>query len=72
MAIQAQVPSCRCRPGWPRRHAQGKRDRPSGARQRQNRGTDSTRGMTLDDRDVLIEQVRSAIRDLLDQGPVWT
>jgi len=31
-----------------------------------------TRGMTLDDRDALIEQVRSAIRDLLDQGPVWT
>jgi 1-acyl-sn-glycerol-3-phosphate acyltransferase len=31
-----------------------------------------TRGMTLDDRDVLIEQVRGAIRDLLDQGPVWT
>ena len=31
-----------------------------------------TRGMTVDDRDVLIEQVRSAIRHLLDQGPVWT
>jgi 1-acyl-sn-glycerol-3-phosphate acyltransferase len=31
-----------------------------------------TRGMTLDDRDVLIERVRNAIRGLLDQGPVWT
>ena len=31
-----------------------------------------TRGMTLDDRDVLIEQVRNAIRGLLDQGPIWT
>ena len=31
-----------------------------------------TRGLTLDDRDVLIERVRNAIRVLLDQGPVWT
>ena len=30
-----------------------------------------TRGMTVDDRDVLIEQVRGAIRRLLDQGSVW-
>jgi 1-acyl-sn-glycerol-3-phosphate acyltransferase len=32
----------------------------------------ATRGMTVDDRDLLIEQVRGAIRLLLDQGPVWT
>jgi 1-acyl-sn-glycerol-3-phosphate acyltransferase len=32
----------------------------------------ATRGMTVDDRDLLIEQVRGAIRRLLDQGPVWT
>jgi 1-acyl-sn-glycerol-3-phosphate acyltransferase len=31
-----------------------------------------TKGLTLDDRDMLIERVRSAIRALLDQGPVWT
>jgi 1-acyl-sn-glycerol-3-phosphate acyltransferase len=32
----------------------------------------ATAGMTLDDRDLLIERVRSAIRTLLDQGPIWT
>jgi len=32
----------------------------------------STTGMTVDDRDILIERVRSAIRGLLEQGPVWT
>ena len=32
----------------------------------------STAGMTLEDRDILIERVRGAIRGLLDQGPVWT
>jgi 1-acyl-sn-glycerol-3-phosphate acyltransferase len=31
-----------------------------------------TTGMTLDDRDILIERVRAAIRGLLEQGPVWT
>jgi 1-acyl-sn-glycerol-3-phosphate acyltransferase len=31
-----------------------------------------TTGLTLDDRDALIERVRGAIRVLLDQGPVWT
>jgi 1-acyl-sn-glycerol-3-phosphate acyltransferase len=31
-----------------------------------------TAGLTLDDRDLLIERVRGAIRGLLDQGPVWT
>jgi 1-acyl-sn-glycerol-3-phosphate acyltransferase len=31
-----------------------------------------TTGMTLEDRDILIERVRGAIRELLDQGPVWT
>jgi 1-acyl-sn-glycerol-3-phosphate acyltransferase len=31
----------------------------------------STAGMTLDERDILIERVRSAIRGLLDQGSVW-
>lgn len=30
-----------------------------------------TRGLTLDDRDVLIERVRAAIRTLLDQGSTW-
>ena len=32
----------------------------------------STAGMTLEDRDILIERVRGAIRGLLEQGPVWT
>ena len=31
-----------------------------------------TKGLTVDDRDVLIERVRSAIRVLLDEGSVWT
>src|SRR5215467_4688637 len=31
----------------------------------------ATAGLTLEDRDVLIEQVRSRIRALLDQGPLW-
>jgi 1-acyl-sn-glycerol-3-phosphate acyltransferase len=31
-----------------------------------------TTGMTLEDRDILIERVRGAIRGLLEQGPVWT
>jgi 1-acyl-sn-glycerol-3-phosphate acyltransferase len=31
-----------------------------------------TKGLTLDDRDALIERVRGIIRGLLDQGPVWT
>jgi len=31
----------------------------------------ATAGLTLDDRDALIEQVRSRIRALLDQGPLW-
>ena len=31
-----------------------------------------TQGLTLDDRDIVIERVRGAIRALLDQGPVWT
>jgi len=31
-----------------------------------------TAGLTLDDRDALIQRVRAAIRTLLDQGPVWT
>lgn len=30
-----------------------------------------TRGLTVDDRDLLIERVRAAIRGLLDQGSVW-
>src|SRR5436190_10967661 len=30
-----------------------------------------TKGLTLDDRDILIERVRGAIRALLDQGSVW-
>jgi 1-acyl-sn-glycerol-3-phosphate acyltransferase len=30
-----------------------------------------TAGLTLDDRDLLIERVRGAIRGLLDQGSVW-
>ena len=31
-----------------------------------------TKGLTLDDRDTLIQQVRERIRALLDEGPVWT
>jgi 1-acyl-sn-glycerol-3-phosphate acyltransferase len=31
-----------------------------------------TSGLTVDDRDVLIERVRTSIRALLDEGPVWT
>ena len=31
-----------------------------------------TAGLTLADRDRLIEQVRQAVEDLLGQGPVWT
>jgi 1-acyl-sn-glycerol-3-phosphate acyltransferase len=31
-----------------------------------------TKGMTVDDRDILIEHVRTAIRALLDEGPIWT
>jgi len=30
-----------------------------------------TTGLTIDDRDMLIERVRTAIRGLLDQGSVW-
>ena len=32
----------------------------------------STVGMTLDDRDLLIERVRAAVQKLLDEGTVWT
>ena len=31
----------------------------------------STEGMTLEDRDILIERARAAIRALLDQGSLW-
>jgi len=31
----------------------------------------ATAGMTVDDRDALIEHTRAAVRGLLDQGPVW-
>ena len=31
-----------------------------------------TTGMTVEDRDLLIERTRTAIRALLDEGPVWT
>jgi 1-acyl-sn-glycerol-3-phosphate acyltransferase len=31
-----------------------------------------TTGMTLDDRDVLIERVRAEVQKLLDEGSVWT
>jgi 1-acyl-sn-glycerol-3-phosphate acyltransferase len=31
-----------------------------------------TKGISLDERDLLIERVRAAIRALLDEGPVWT
>ena len=31
-----------------------------------------TPGMTLDDRDSLIAQVRDEVQKLLDQGPLWT
>jgi 1-acyl-sn-glycerol-3-phosphate acyltransferase len=32
----------------------------------------STAGMTLKDRDVLIERVRIEVQKLLNEGPVWT
>jgi hypothetical protein len=32
----------------------------------------STMGRTLDDRDALVAEVRTAIQQLLDEGPVWT
>ncbi len=31
-----------------------------------------TKGMTLEDRDVLIERVRTEVQKLLDEGSVWT
>jgi 1-acyl-sn-glycerol-3-phosphate acyltransferase len=31
-----------------------------------------TEGLTLDDRDALIERVRTAVEQLLREGPVWT
>ena len=31
-----------------------------------------TTGLTIDDRDQLIERVRVAIEKLLEEGPVWT
>ena len=31
-----------------------------------------TKGLTVDDRDIVIERVRGAFRALLVQGPVWT
>jgi 1-acyl-sn-glycerol-3-phosphate acyltransferase len=31
-----------------------------------------TAGLTLDDRDALIAQVRGEVKKLLDQGPLWT
>jgi 1-acyl-sn-glycerol-3-phosphate acyltransferase len=31
----------------------------------------STEGLTIDDRDTLIERARSAVQGLLDQGSAW-
>jgi 1-acyl-sn-glycerol-3-phosphate acyltransferase len=31
-----------------------------------------TTGLSLDDRDVVIERARTQVRQLLDEGPVWT
>jgi 1-acyl-sn-glycerol-3-phosphate acyltransferase len=31
-----------------------------------------TAGLSIDDRDVLIERVREAVQKLLEEGPVWT
>jgi 1-acyl-sn-glycerol-3-phosphate acyltransferase len=31
-----------------------------------------TAGLTIDNRDELIERVRAAIEKLLEEGPVWT
>ncbi len=31
-----------------------------------------TAGLTIDDRDALVERVRSAVQTLLEEGPVWT
>jgi 1-acyl-sn-glycerol-3-phosphate acyltransferase len=32
----------------------------------------ATAGLTLADRDTLVERVRAAVQDLLEEGPVWT
>jgi 1-acyl-sn-glycerol-3-phosphate acyltransferase len=32
----------------------------------------ATTGLTIDDRDALIERVRTEVKKLLDEGPVWT
>jgi len=31
-----------------------------------------TAGLTVDDRDELVDRVRTEVQNLLDQGPVWT
>ena len=31
-----------------------------------------TAGLTLDDRDALIERVRASVERLLEEGPTWT
>ena len=31
----------------------------------------ATTGLTIDDRDTLIEHAHTAVQGLLDQGPVW-
>jgi hypothetical protein len=31
-----------------------------------------TAGLTLNDRDALIAQVRGEVQKLLDEGPLWT
>jgi hypothetical protein len=31
-----------------------------------------TAGLTVDDRDAVIERVRASVQQLLDQGPAWS
>jgi 1-acyl-sn-glycerol-3-phosphate acyltransferase len=73
MAIQAQAPIVPVAvQGGRAAMRKGKRDvRPVHVSVRIGEA-DCHTGMTLDDRDLLIERVRGAIRGLLDQGPVWT
>ena len=55
----------------PRVDAEGERHRPPGHGDGADRPPIYTQGMTVDDRDTLIEQVRTAVQRLLDQGSAW-
>ena len=60
-------------PGRTRRDAEGQRD--SCGRSTSACGSARpipTAGLTIDDRDALIAQVRGEVQKLLDEGPLWT